>query len=116
MKLVDISDEYIENYVYISCYQAKKIIDTEKDIVFLVVGTQEEGEEGRIEESIVMRHYNLYDVVEKVILDKEKKILLYCRSGYRSKIAFKILRNLGYKNIFDFGGIIDWTYETIKTK
>ncbi|MDK2802863.1 MAG: rhodanese-like domain-containing protein [Oscillospiraceae bacterium] len=116
MKLFNICDEYIENYVYISSQEAKKIMDTEKDIVILDVRTQEEWEEVKIEGSILIAHYDLLNFVEKIILDKNKKILLYCRSGYRTKIAFKILRYLGYNNIFDFGGIIDWPYETVKSK
>lgn len=46
--------------------------------------------------------------------DKDKLILVYCRSGKRSKIAAEALAGLGYTNIKEFGGIIDWQYDTVK--
>ena len=49
-----------------------------------------------------------------VLPDKEAEILVYCRSGRRSKIAAEELVKLGYTNVKEFGGIIDWEYETVK--
>ena len=46
--------------------------------------------------------------------DKDAKILVYCRSGRRSKEAAMKLLDLGYQNVYDFGGIIDWPYETTR--
>ena len=48
---------------------------------------------------------------EEVLTDKDQLILVYCRSGRRSKIAAEALVELGYTNIKEFGGIIDWPYE-----
>ena len=50
---------------------------------------------------------------EKILTDKEACILIYCRSGKRSKLAAHQLAEMGYKNLYDFGGIIDWPYEIV---
>jgi rhodanese-related sulfurtransferase len=47
-----------------------------------------------------------------VLTDKDQLILVYCRSGRRSKLAAQDLVDLGYTNVKEFGGIIDWPYET----
>ena len=49
---------------------------------------------------------------ESELPEKDQMILVYCRSGRRSKLAAEILVELGYTNIYEFGGIIDWSYET----
>ena len=46
--------------------------------------------------------------------DKEATLLIYCRSGRRSKQAAEKLLELGYQNVYDFGGVIDWPYELVK--
>ncbi len=46
--------------------------------------------------------------------DKEATLLIYCRSGRRSKDAAQKLLALGYQNVYDFGGVIDWPYELVK--
>ena len=51
---------------------------------------------------------------EKELPNKEQLILVYCRSGRRSKIASQALADLGYTNVKEFGGIIDWQYEIVK--
>lgn len=49
-----------------------------------------------------------------VSMRKEKKILVYCRSGSRSRGAAKVLIDMGYTNVHDFGGIMSWTYDKVK--
>jgi len=49
---------------------------------------------------------------ESVLPDKDATIIIYCRSGRRSAIAAEELLNMGYKNVYDLGGILDWPYET----
>ncbi|MBX9136452.1 rhodanese-like domain-containing protein [uncultured Clostridium sp.] len=56
----------------------------------------------------------LESTIEDIVKDKDSQILVYCRSGLRSAEASKIIKSLGYNNIYDFGGIIDWTYEIEK--
>ena len=98
-------------YVNITAEEAKQIMDTEEGYIILDVRTQEEYDQGHIPGAIVISHEEIAEKAEKVLTDKEQLILLYCRSGRRSKIAAETLAELGYTNIKEFGGIIDWPYE-----
>ena len=99
-------------YVNITAEEAKQIMDSEEDYIILDVRTQEEYNEGHIPGAIVIPHEEIADKAEEVLTDKDQLILVYCRSGRRSKIAAEALAELGYTNIKEFGGIIDWPYET----
>ena len=101
-------------YEQITAEQAKTIMDTEKDYVIIDARTEEEFAEGHIENAILIPEYEIKDRAEKELPDKEQLILVYCRSGRRSKIASEELVKLGYTNVKEFGGIIDWPYETVK--
>ena len=98
-------------YVNITAEEAKQIMDTEEGYVILDVRTQEEYDQGHIPGAIVISHEEITEKAEDVLTDKEQLILVYCRSGRRSKIAAEALVELGYTNIKEFGGIIDWPYE-----
>ena len=67
-----------------------------------------------IEGAILIPEYEIADRAEKELKDKEQLILVYCCSGRRSKIAAQALADLGYTNVKEFGGIIDWQYEIVK--
>ena len=101
-------------YEQITAEQAKTIMDTEKDYVIIDARTEEEFAEGHIENAILIPEYEIKDRAEKELPDKEQLILVYCRSGRRSKIASEELVKLGYTNVKEFGGIIDWPYEIVK--
>ena len=98
-------------YVNITAEEAKQIIDTEEGYIILDVRTQEEYDQGHIPGAIVISHEEIAEKAENVLTDKDQLILVYCRSGRRSKIAAEALVELGYTNIKEFGGIIDWPYE-----
>ena len=98
-------------YVNITAEEAKQIMDSEEGYIVLDVRTQEEYDEGHIPGAIVISHEEIAEKAEEVLTDKEQLILVYCRSGRRSKIAAEALVELGYTNIKEFGGIIDWPYE-----
>ena len=98
-------------YVNITAEKAKEIMDSEEGYIILDVRTQEEYDEGHIPGAIVISHEEIAEKAEEVLTDKEQLILVYCRSGRRSKIAAEALVELGYTNIKEFGGIIDWPYE-----
>lgn len=102
------------NYEQITAQQAKKIIDSGKECVIIDARTEEEFNEGHIKDAILIPEYEIEDRAEKEISDKNALILVYCRSGRRSKIASEELVNLGYTNVKEFGGIIDWPYEIEK--
>ena len=99
-------------YVNITAAEAKRIMDSEEGYIILDVRTQEEYDEGHIPGAIVISHEEIAEKAEQVLTDKEQLILVYCRSGRRSKIAAEALVELGYTNIKEFCGIIDWPYET----
>ncbi len=97
----------------ISHVEAKKIMDNEKDIVILDVREPDEIEEGYIDGAIFIPKDDILKKAEEVILDKHRKILVYCRSGKRSKEACEKLLALGYDDVYDFGGIMDWPFEIV---
>ncbi len=88
-------------------------MDNESDYVVLDVRTEEEFAEGHIENAVLLPDYEIEVKAETVLTDKEQLILVYCRSGRRSKIASEKLVSLGYTNVKEFGGIIDWKYEIV---
>ena len=107
----DIENDQGAVYVNITAQEAKQIMDTEEGYIILDVRTQEEYDEGHIPGAIVISHEEIAEKAEAVLTDKNQLILVYCRSGRRSKIASEALVELGYTNIKEFGGIIDWPYE-----
>lgn len=99
-------------YVNITAEQAKVIMDSREDYIILDVRTQDEFDESRIPGAVLIPHDEILEKAEGVLTDKNQLILVYCRSGRRSKLAAEDLVKLGYTNIKEFGGIIDWPYET----
>lgn len=101
-------------YKQITAEEAKKLMDTETDYIIVDARTESEFSEGHIEGAILIPEYEIAQRAEKELPDKDALILVYCRSGRRSKIASEELVKLGYTNVKEFGGIIDWPYETVK--
>ena len=100
-------------YEQITQAEAKAIMDSEEPYVLLDVRTQEEYDAEHIEGAILIPDYEIETKAESILKDKNALILVYCRSGRRSKNAAIILTTLGYTNIKEFGGIIDWEYDII---
>ena len=100
-------------YMNITAEEAKKIMDTESEYVVLDVRTEDEFAQGHIPGAILIPDYAIREEAEKALPDKDALILVYCRSGRRSKNAAQILLELDYTNIREFGGILDWPYETV---
>ena len=98
-------------YVNITAEEAKQIMDSEEGYIILDVRTQEEYDQGHIPGAILIPDTEIKAKAEEVLTDKDQLILVYCRSGRRSKLAAEALVELGYTNIKEFGGIIDWPYE-----
>ena len=99
-------------YVNITAQQAKELMDSQEDYIILDTRTQEEYDESHIPGAILIPYDEISEKAEGVLTDKNQLILVYCRSGRRSKLAAEDLVKLGYTNIKEFGGIIDWPYET----
>ena len=100
-------------YNKITAEEAKEMIDTQ-EVIILDVRTQEEFEEKHIEGALLIPDYELAKLAKSKLPDKNKKILVYCRSGNRSKSAARLLIDMGYTDVYDFGGIINWPYETVQ--
>lgn len=101
-------------YVQITPQEAKSIMDNESDYVILDVRTLDEYNSGHIENAIVIPYDEIEIKAEDILKNKDQLILVYCRSGRRSKIAAESLVKLGYTNIKEFGGINDWPYKIVK--
>ena len=111
---VGCSDGGSATYEQISGAEAKALMDSESGYIIIDARTQEEYDQGHIPGAILIPEYEIADRAEKELPDKDQLILVYCRSGRRSKIAAEELVKLGYTNIKEFGGIIDWEYEIVK--
>ena len=111
---VGCSDGGSASYDQISGAKAKALMDSESGYVIIDARTQEEYDEGHIPGAILIPEYEIADRAENELPDKDQLILVYCRSGRRSKIAAEELVKLGYTNVKEFGGIIDWEYEIVK--
>lgn len=103
----------VDGYYQISQIKAKELMESEKDYIILDVRTEEEFKEKHIENAILIPHTEIEQRAEKELIDKNQLILVYCRSGNRSKTASKILAQLGYTNVMEFGGINNWAYGTV---
>ena len=98
-------------YVNITAQEAKTIMDNEEGYVVLDVREQDEYDAGHIPGAILIPYTQIEEKANEILPDQDQLILVYCRSGRRSKIAAEALVELGYTNIKEFGGIIDWPYE-----
>ena len=99
------------SYQQVDAETAKKLMDTEDDYVILDARTQTEYDEGHIPGAILIPHDTVATAAEDALPDKGQLILVYCRSGNRSKQASQTLVDLGYTNVVEFGGINSWPYE-----
>ena len=106
--------ETVNEYEQITAEKAKELMDSETGYVIIDARTEEEYAEGHIEGAILIPEYEIAQRAESELPDKNRLILVYCRSGRRSKIASKALADLGYTNVKEFGGIIDWPYDVVK--
>ncbi len=97
----------------ITSEEAKNMMDQEDSIIIVDVRTQEEYDAGYIEGAVLIPDFDIETKAESLLPDKDATILVYCRSGRRSALAAQKLVELGYQNIYDFGGIIDWNYDIV---
>ena len=100
-------------YRKITAQEAKARIDSKDELIILDVRTAEEYAQGHIPGAVLLPVGNIAKDAPAQLPDKDAEILVYCRSGNRSRQAAQQLVAMGYTGIFDFGGIIDWPYETV---
>ena len=108
-------DSMKENsYQQISQEAAKEMIDTQ-EVIILDVREQSEFDAGHIPGAVLLPVGSITkDSAAAVIEDPDTVVLVYCRSGNRSKTATQALADIGYTNIYEFGGINTWPYEIEK--
>lgn len=93
---------------HVSMDDIVKIMDENKDYVIVDVRTPGEYKEGHIPNAINIPNETINETVYNKLKDKNQLILIYCRSGSRSRQAAYKMQKLGYTNLVDFGGIINW--------
>lgn len=102
-------------YIKLTPEEAKEMIET-MDVIVVDVRTEEEFNQGHIEGAVLIPDYDLDKLAAEILPDKEATILLYCRSGNRSKLASHLLIGMGYQNVYDFGGILDWRFGEVQVE
>lgn len=102
----------VENtYQQITQEKAKEMMDTQ-EVTVLDVREQDEFDAGHIPGAILLPVGTITkDTAAAVIDDLDTVVLVYCRSGNRSKTASQALADLGYTNVYEFGGINTWPYD-----
>ena len=100
-------------YHKISSSDAKARLDSGDKLILLDVRTKEEFDAGHIGGAVLLPNETIVDTKPEALPDLNAEILIYCRSGNRSAQAANKLVAMGYTNVYDFGGIIDWPYEVV---
>ena len=101
-----------DGYQQISQEEAKEMMDTQ-EVIILDVREQDEYDSGHIPGAVLLPVGTIDETTAaEVIPEKDSTVLVYCRSGNRSKTASAALAELGYTDIYEFGGINTWPYET----
>ena len=99
-------------YQQITQEEAKRMMDAQEDAVVLDVREQDEYDEKHIPGAVLLPVGSINkETAAAAIPEQDTVVLVYCRSGNRSKTASQTLANLGYTNVYEFGGINDWPYE-----
>lgn len=106
------TEDTAAGYTSISAEKAYELINGGGGYLILDVRTQSEYDGGHIAGAVLIPDYEISGRAPAEIPDRDKPLLVYCRSGRRSKNAAAELASLGYTNVFEFGGIIDWPYGT----
>ena len=107
------SDDTGNNFTQIDQETAKLMMELDDGHVIVDVRREDEFAEGHIPEAILIPNESIGTEQPAELPDLEQIILVYCRSGRRSKEASQKLADIGYTNVYEFGGIIDWTGEIV---
>lgn len=94
--------------------EAKERLDSDEAIILVDVRTKEEFDSGHIEGAVLLPVDQIQKNAADVFPDMDAVYFVYCRSGSRSGAATAMMVDLGYQNVFDLGGIIDWPYEVVQ--
>lgn len=111
-KFLTTKEEPTSSYNKITVDKAKEMIEKE-DVIIIDVRTEDEYNTSHIKNAILIPNETIGNEKLKEVSNLNQKIIIYCRSGARSKKAAMKLINIGYKNVYDMGGIMSWPYETV---
>lgn len=103
----------VNGYTQISVDEAEKMMQRDDGHIIVDVRRQDEYAAGHIPGAVCIPNESIGTGKPALLPDFEQIILIYCRSGRRSKEAAQKLFDMGYNNVFEFGGIIDWKGETV---
>ena len=106
--MVTQTSETSSSYKTISSKEAQQMIEDNKDALILDVRTAAEYESGHIPNAVNLSNEDIQAGKVDSLKDKSQLIMVYCRSGNRSRQAAQKLAELGYTNVVDFGGIQSW--------
>ena len=106
-------DGMVNSYKQISQEEAKEMMARNDGHVVVDVRRQDEYDAGHIPGAILIPNESIGDTKPEELPDLNQIILIFCRSGNRSKQAAEKLFDMGYRNVFEFGGIVDWTGEIV---
>ena len=109
----DTEAEATADYHRITAEEAYEMM-VSQEVVVVDVRTREKYDGGHIENAVLVPNESIGSEMPEALPDKESTLLIYCRSGRRSKDAAQKLLALGYQSVYDFGGVIDWPYELVK--
>jgi len=106
-------EDMVRSYTQISQEEAKQMMKQDGTQIIVDVRTQEEYDSGHIPGAICIPNESIGTELPEDLPDLDQIILIYCRSGNRSKQAAQKLFDMGYTNVYEFGGINDWTGEVV---
>ena len=112
--MVTKTSETSGSYKTISSTEAQQMIEDNKDALILDVRTAAEYESGHIPNAVNLSNEDIQAGKVDSLKDKSQLIMVYCRSGNRSRQAAQKLAELGYTNVVDFGGIQSWQGDIVK--
>ena len=107
----ELGEDKVDTYTQITMEEAKRVFQEPGDYVILDVRWVDEYAAGHIPGAVHVANESITDTQPEALPDKHQRIYVYCRSGNRSKQASEKLVQMGYTNVIEFGGIIDWTGE-----
>ncbi len=100
-------------YHKLTAQQAQQAMEQGSDYLLLDVRTPEEFDQAHIPGAVLIPDYEIADRADDDLPDKQRTLYIYCRSGRRSANVALQLVEMGYTNVYDFGGIIDWPFDTV---
>lgn len=104
----------VQSYRQITQDQAQEMMNREDGHVIVDVRRRDEYDEGHLPDAILIPNESIDKTRPEELPDLDQIILVYCRTGRRSKEASEKLAAMGYKNVYEFGGITTWTGETVR--